>query len=154
LCAGALAAGVLVSHQPRTAAAAATCGTERWSVKTLSDGLAHRVNFKPKATTVTKLRKLTPTGTYARGKGVERTTFRIHVRLVETKLEDDQDYHLAVADPKHHGRTMIVEFPARNCTTHSLKRKQLRSARRAFATACGQPSSSSFHFRHGTDRGW
>jgi len=63
---------------------------------------------------------------------------------VEAKLEDDEDFHLVVADPHHRSRTMIVEFPSANCTRHSIKRKQMRRARAAFVRACGYPSSSYF----------
>ena len=149
LLAAALAAAVLTLHQSRARASAA-CGVERWAVKTLADRNAKRINFHPKSTSVSKLRRLAPTHSLNRGAGAERRTFRISARLVETKTEDDQDYHLVVADPKHSGRTMIVEFPARSCTSRSLKRRKMARARRAFANACGAPSTSSFHFLRGT----
>src|SRR5206468_3431733 len=60
-----------------------------------------------KPTTVSALRKKTPSGLGTRGVGVERTTYRIRARLVEYKLEEDSDIHLVVADPKHPARTMI-----------------------------------------------
>ncbi len=117
---------------------------ERWAVKTLADPGTRKVNFHPRKTTISALRRLTPTQTYSRATGVERRTYRIRARLVEAKLEQDEDFHLVVADPRHRSRTMIVEFPASNCTRHSLKRTQMRRARRAFINACGRPSSSSF----------
>lgn len=81
--------------------AALACGVERWAVKTLTDPQARLVNFHPRAITVSALRRLRPTGFYSRGPGVERRTYRIRVRLVETKLELDEDYHLVVADLRH-----------------------------------------------------
>jgi hypothetical protein len=74
---------------------------------------------------------------------VERRAYRVRALLVESKLEDDQDFHLVIAQPRHRSRTMIVEFPAGDCTRHSIKRKQMRRARAAFVRACGSPSSSS-----------
>src|SRR6266540_6528723 len=136
---------VLLTQPPASAQhAAAACGVERWAVKTLTDSDARKIDFHPRPTTVSALRRLTPTHTYARGPGVERRTYRIRARLVEAKLEDDEDFHLVVADPHHRSRTMIVEFPSANCTRHSIKRKQMRRARAAFVRACGYPSSSYF----------
>jgi len=128
------------------------CGIVRWPVKTLTDRAARLVNVHPRATTVSALLRLAPTNTYTRGRGVERTTYRIRARLVETKHEDDEDYHLVVADPRHSSQTMIVEFPANVCTrgAKSPRRRQMAQARAAFVRACGYPSSSSFHFLRGT----
>jgi hypothetical protein len=88
--------GLLVIHglgatQPR---AATRCGEERWAVKTLSDKREHLVKFKPKDTTVNRLRKEPSPGVGSdtpRIKGVETTNWRIKVDLVEMKLEDDHD---------------------------------------------------------------
>ncbi len=128
----------------------ATCGVERWAVKTLTDPAARFVNFHARPTTVSALRRLRPTGYGPRGPGVERTTYRVRARLVETKLEDDEDYHLVIADVRHPTQTMIVEFPAANCVRGAVHRKQIVGARAAFARACGYPSSGSFSYLRGT----
>jgi hypothetical protein len=47
-------------------------GAERWSVKTLTDRAARRINFRPRTTTVSTLRRLRSTGSSTRGYGVER----------------------------------------------------------------------------------
>jgi hypothetical protein len=120
------------------------CGVERWAVKTLTDPEARLINFHPRATTVSALRRLAPTGLSSRGPGVERRTYRIRARLVEAKLEEDEDYHLVVADHRHPAQTMIVEFPSANCTRRSLHRRQLLRARASLVRSCGPPSSSSF----------
>jgi hypothetical protein len=130
--------------------AMSTCGFERWAVKTLTDPRARLVNFRPRATTVSALRRLGPTGSYTRGAGVERRTYRVRARLVATKLEADQDFHLVIADLRRPNQTMIVEFPASNCTRHALRRKQMAAARAAFVRACGHPSSSSFTYLRGS----
>lgn len=90
-------------HPPaRAASSRLSCGVERWAVKTLADYDARKINFHPRRTTISTLRRLTPTHTYARGPGVERRTYRVRARLVEAKLEEDEDFHLVVADPRHH----------------------------------------------------
>lgn len=134
----------------RNSPTAALCGVERWAVKTLTDPEARLINFHPRATTVSALRRLAPTGLSSRGPGVERRTYRIRARLVEAKVEEDEDYHLVVADLRHPSQTMIVEFPSGNCTRHSLHRQQMLSARASFVRFCGSPSSSSFTHLRGT----
>src|SRR5213078_1104283 len=55
------------------------CGVERWSVKTLSDRATGRVDFDPKATTVSALRRKRSPGvgrSDPRLRGVETSTFR------------------------------------------------------------------------------
>ena len=96
------------------------------------------------------LRRLRPTNVGPRAPGVERTTFRFRARLVEMKLEEDEDYHLVIAGLSHRSRTMIVEFPAAGCVRHALHRKQIIRARAALVRACGYPSSSSFTPLNGT----
>jgi hypothetical protein len=150
--------GVPTSLTARHAAAAVlaptpACGVERWPVKTLADPDAPHVNLKPKSTTIAKLRKLTVVigieGT--RGIGTERTTFRVHARLVEFKFEADSDIHLVIADPRT-GETMIGEFPAASCDHGALPgvRNKIQKARVALVHACGFPPNSSYQPIHGT----
>src|SRR4051794_38031010 len=89
------------------------CGVERWPIKTLSDRAAQRVSFRPKYTTVHRLRTLSSPGVGSgtpRITGVETTTYRIRAQLVEMKREDDRDIHLVIAEPHRRSATMIVEF--------------------------------------------
>jgi hypothetical protein len=146
----ALALGVLTLLAARNFAQAeptsrksAACGRERWSVKTLTDPAARLINFHPRHTTVSALRRLAPTGLSVRGVGAERTTYTIRARLSEAKLEEDEDYHLVVTDLRHHSQTMILEFPSGDCTRRSMRRQQMARARAAFVRACGSPSSTS-----------
>jgi hypothetical protein len=76
---------------------------------------------------------------------VEQTTYKIRVRLVAAKVEDDSDIHLVVADPRT-GGTMIVELPALGCTTGASAANRLRMerARAAFLRACHDPGNGSF----------
>jgi hypothetical protein len=149
---GLLQGGGAVS--PR-AAAAATCGVERWPVKTLSDKRERLVNFKPKNSSVGRLgKKPAPHvgSNTPRIKGVETTTYRVKARLVEMKLEDDHDIHLVIAVPSAPSKTMIVEFPDTTCNgaSSSPKKAKMARARSSIIAACGQPSSSHFTHLNGT----
>ena len=137
--------------QPPSAHIAATCGEERWPVKTLSDPREKLVNYKPHDSSIGRLRKkphphVGPNT--KRIKGVETANYRVAARLVEMKLEDDHDIHLVIAVPSAPKKTMIVEFPDTTCNgaSSSPKRAKMASARSAVIAACGQPSSS--HFTH------
>jgi hypothetical protein len=143
-----LAASAALATRPSKAATKSACGVERWRVKTLSDTMAGRVNFLPHATSVRALRRLRPPTSLpntARVRPVETTTYRIHARLIESKFEEDSDFHLVIADPRT-GGTMIVEFPAFYCTltTKRVLRLRMQAARLAFIRACGLPPSSDF----------
>jgi hypothetical protein len=122
------------------------CGVERWSVKTLADPAGRRLTLSPKATTIRALRRATVPGYLGlrRGRGVERTTFRVHAKLVEMKLEDDSDIHLVIADPSRTGAAMIAELPAKSCTAGAtpIARTKMNRARTALIAACGAPSQS------------
>jgi hypothetical protein len=122
---------------------AAACGVEAWSVKTLSDPAAAQVDLRPRATTVRALTALRPPGNIGtRMPGAEMHTWRIRVRLLWQKLEQDSDVHLVVADPKT-GRTMIAELPSPDCVGASAgDAAHMAAARKALAAACGAPTTS------------
>jgi hypothetical protein len=123
-----------------------SCGSRRWPVKTLSDALASRVDYRPLDRKVTYLRSLRPPGDVftwgpykSRTKGVERHTYRIAVRLVEATRESDSDIHLVVASPDAISKTMIVELPDTTCNgaAKSAHRDEMKSARARFLADCG-----------------
>jgi hypothetical protein len=122
------------------------CGVERWSVKTLADPAGRRLSLIPRTTTIRALRKRQAPSYLGlrRGRGVERTTFRVRAKLVEMKLEDDSDIHLVIADPRRTGATMIAELPNASCTAGATPRARamMRQARNAFVAACGAPTTS------------
>jgi hypothetical protein len=133
------------------AGAAATCGVERWAVKTLSDPQAGQVNFTPQDSSIGRLRnKPDPhtTSSTPRLDGVEKTTYRVKARLLEFKREDDHDIHLVVSVPSARSKTMIVEFPDPTCpgARDSAKKTQMGRARSAVTRACGQPPGPSGDF--------
>ena len=127
---------------------AASCGVERWSIKTLQDPAGRALNLSAyKTTTVSALRsqpvKRGPGG--SRGAGVESTVFKLRARLVEAKLESDSDIHLVIRDLASNG-TMIVEFPLVTCASSATAgaKTRMKNARSAFVAACGMPSDTSF----------
>jgi hypothetical protein len=126
----------------------ARCGVERWTVKTLQDSRASRIDFTPVHATVAGLRLLEPPGVGRSSPRLtgEFTTYRVKVRLRSFKLEDDSDIHLVVSDPSGASKTMIVEFPNTGCIKKAGLKSQARMsrARRALIRACGAPPSSGF----------
>jgi Bacterial Ig-like domain (group 2) len=89
------------------------CGVERWSVKTLSDPLATAVNlFQSQATTI---RELNVQPVHCSGLPTGRTfsqefqVYEVLGRITLVRLEDDRDYHVALADPDNPAFTMVTE---------------------------------------------
>ena len=118
------------------------CGSERWSVKTLTDTAATKVVFDAlKSRTVEKLRHLKPPSplkpSTPRKRGTERTVYRVTARLLSMRKEDDSDIHLVLADAKL-GGSMIAEFPASSCTVgaDATERTAMDQARDDLAAAC------------------
>ena len=131
------------------------CGTERWPVKTLSDQDAAQVNFTPVQSSVAELRSLSAPPSLPQSSRVapELTVFTVTAQVVEMKLEEDRDIHLVVAEPSDPTATMITEFPeADQCSgaVASAHAQEMRTARAAFVSAFGQPSSSQFTNLTGT----
>jgi len=115
----------------------------------MSDSQASHVNLTAHSTSISALRaKAAPAslGT-TRIAPVELTTYRVHARLVEFKLESDSDIHLVVADPST-GGSMIVELPLLSCVSSAPAgvAQRIAAARHALISACGQPPST--HFAH------
>jgi hypothetical protein len=131
----------------------ATCGAERWAVKTLSDTRVGEVNFTPHDTSVGRLRNKPDPHTKSstpRIDGVETTTYRVKARLIEFKREDDRDIHLVISVPSAKSKTMIVEFPDTSCNgaSSSPKKSQMASARSALTKSCGQALGPSSDFKN------
>jgi hypothetical protein len=153
----ALATGIVVAvlqaEPAQPSSTVATCGVERWSVKTLTDVRAGLVR-RQRVTTVDALRALRPSANASglRAAPVETTIWSVRASLLASKIEADDDIHLVVAQPGRPTRTMIVEFPAPACTlgASSLRRTQMRAARASFIVACGQPSDFRFNSLTGT----
>jgi hypothetical protein len=139
------------------ASAAMACGEWRWPVKTLSDPDAGKVHYGTILNRkVPALRKLTPpsnmSGDSPRFHGVERNVYRLHVALIEAKVEDDHDIHLVVAGPAAKAKTMIVEFPSVKCdgAAQSHHRQAMARSRNHLLADCGTIPSTKFVKLKGT----
>jgi hypothetical protein len=133
-----------VAAQPSRSGA--TCGVERWAVKTLSDPAASTINFHAKATSVDALRAKVVQATDSstpRTPPVETTVYRVHATLLEARREADHDIHLVIAQPGAPTHKMIVEFPDPTCpgAASSIKETQIAKARAAFIATCGAPAA-------------
>ncbi len=88
------------------------CGSWRWSVKTLSDPKASKVNFNPVGRTV-QLHALNPPDNLKtstpRTAPIETQVFRVRARLMEYTREADHDFHIVVAAPNDSSKTMVAE---------------------------------------------
>jgi hypothetical protein len=132
---------------PRVAEAAVKCGTERWSIKTLSDPDAEKVNYKPEHRTVQYLRTLPRPDVHEdspRLRPYEFRSYRVRAKLLLAAKEDDHDFHVVIGQPHHGKRRMIVEFPDPQCKgpAGSIKRDAMARARRQLLNACGTIGSS------------
>jgi hypothetical protein len=131
---------------PSQAGCGPTCGEERWAVKTLSDPDASTVDFTPVSQTLAGLVALpAPTGSSetSRLNPTERTTFKVHARLVGYKIEfeprtnkGDHDFHIVIADIQDPTKTMVVEIPDPVCggVCASVKLNDIKSVRSDFPT--------------------
>ena len=98
------------------------CGTERWSLKTLSDSDADSfTSEEPKEMTVSELiTQRAPSKLPATSRvPFEKTLVKVHALLIGWKVESgatgDQDFHMVIADPDDTGKQMIVEVPSPDC---------------------------------------
>jgi hypothetical protein len=107
------------------------CGTERWSVKTLSDGDRWQVDLTPRYRTIKQLNALTkPAHLPANGRVAdERKVYRVTATVFATITEDDGDIHLALRGGD--GSTMIAEAPEPACTVGARDRPEIKAARLA-----------------------
>jgi hypothetical protein len=101
---------------PHPGATAASCGVERWSVKTGTDADSGKITLgSTTATSISFLTGLAAPGTLPANNRIsptETTVYQLQVTLVEYKLETDSDYHLVLSDGSH---TMIAEIPDPAC---------------------------------------
>jgi hypothetical protein len=129
---------------PHPGATAASCGVERWSVKTGTDADISKINLgSTTSTTIANLDALSAPGTLPANNRVsptETTVFQLQATLVEYKLESDSDYHLVLSDGGSH--TMIAEIPDPTCVgSGSPLLSRITSSRNAF-NAKFTPTSS------------
>lgn len=134
---GFVAAALLLGLQLREArlppASAASlralCGSERWSVKTLSDGDRFTVDLTPRSRTIKQLNALVkPAVLPANGRvATERKVYRVTATVTAKITENDSDIHLALTGSD--GSTMIAEAPEPACSRNALDRNAINAAR-------------------------
>jgi hypothetical protein len=129
-------------HEGTRTIQGATCGIERWQVKTLSDPDARQVVFAVRPATVRYLGSLraNPGGQDSRGP-LETRVFGVQARLVSVKRESDSDYHLILSEA---GATMIAEMPLTACTSGAQHRYAMSTARAELERAVGGPVGESW----------
>ena len=115
----------------------ASCGVERWPVKTLTDSGARLVDLAVHPATVRYLGSLAASagGQDSRGP-LESRVFGVRARLVGVKRSADSDYHLILRDG---GATMIAEMPFAGCTLGAQYRYAMTTARAKLERAFGGP---------------
>lgn len=134
---GLVAAALLVGLQLRQSelppAAAgplrALCGSERWSVKTFTDGDRYQVDLTPRYRTIKQLNKLVrPASRPANGRTpAELKVYRVTAIAFKTINEDDGDIHLALRGSD--GSTLIAEAPEPACSIGARDRAAINAAR-------------------------
>ena len=134
LCVGIVAVRRVGASQEEAEAELAACGTERWSIKTGTDGGASAIDLTHAAqTTVATMRLWGPPGNLpvdSRVSPFETTLLSVDATLTEYKLEDDSDFHLVIRDA--FGNTMIAEIPSPACVTTGPFAALIASARADF----------------------
>jgi len=121
------------------------CGSDRWSVKTLSDPDAPKVNMTPQVTTVTWLRsQLRPVDApqNARIAPIEMQAFQVTARLVAFGEQADRDVHVILSDLHDPSVTMITEIPSLSCAgaCSSAHAVSFRDARLSLTSRFGDPT--------------
>jgi hypothetical protein len=129
-------------HEATRLIGAATCGIERWPVKTLADANKNQVSFVVHRATVHSLGSLTPTpgGQDSRGR-LEERVYRVSANLVKVKREADSDYHLVLQTGMSR---MIAEMPLDACTAGGTHRQAESAARLTLEKALGGPVGTSW----------
>jgi hypothetical protein len=137
-------AGADEEHEATKAVRGATCGVERWPVKTLADPQARQIDFAVHPATIRYLGSLaaTPGSQDSRGP-LETRVFGVEARLMRVKRESDSDYHLILAEG---GATMIAEMPFAGCTSGAQHRYAMTLARVALERAAGGPIGGSWTY--------
>jgi hypothetical protein len=129
-------------HEATRTIRGATCGFERWPVKTLTDPGARKVNFTVHSATVRYLGSLrVSAGGQDSRSPLESRVFGVQARLVGVKREVDSDYHLMLSES---GATMIAEMPFAGCTAGAQHRYAMTTARGELERAVGGPIGDSW----------
>jgi hypothetical protein len=159
-------AAVHSPHKAQSAGLAECTGEYRWDIKTLSDDQAKGVDLQPVDAGVADFSKdKKPPGfkSSIRNAPLELTNYRVKAKLKEArwvneagtakKKGGDLDIHLVITALTNPKKTMIVEFPFKDCIqgASSLLKKRMVRARTAFMKKCtGGTPRTQFHNLSGT----
>jgi len=123
------------------------CGTERWAIKTLTDSNSADVaKARPTDSSVSELTSKEAPARLpqnSRVAPIENQQFTIKALLIAWKEEagahGDHDFHLVLADPQDHSKTMIAEVPSPQCASAcaSASVDAFTAARQALTTELG-----------------
>ena len=126
LSAATLATSAAMAAPTSHATSNATCGVERWTVKTLQD----RPRLLPARKTTIHFLVTRPAPAHIPDTRLpfERHVYTVVARVVLVRAEDDSDLHVVL---QHGGNHMITEAPSPSCDRHAtpLRRRQMRVAR-------------------------
>lgn len=133
-CLSAYLSALLVVPLGSADAQATACGRERWSVKTLVDRDAARVDLVAVPTTIAALVSLPEPRERPPADGraeLERRVFRVRAVLVERRPQSaDGDIHLVLADPADRSRRLIAEVPDSACAVGGRHASDFAEVRR------------------------
>jgi len=117
-----------------------SCKADRAVVGTMRDTAASEVRLAAVATAVRRLERLRFDGSSSaqRGLGVERTVYRLEVRLLRARLVNRSEWELVIGDLST-GATLVAGFPGHDCTVGAGAdvRAKMGAARAALVRACG-----------------
>jgi hypothetical protein len=124
------------------------CGSNRWTLKTLSDVDAGKVDSvsiqKKTVANLTALPKPSKRPKCNRVAPTEMQTFEVEANLTEIGTEKDKDFHMVIADLGDPSKTMIVEIPDSACQGACASKhfKDFMDARTVFIAHCGAPTKN------------
>ena len=127
-------------------ASAQDCGTERWTIKTLSDADTSIVRFDTViVSSVTEQTRLARQviGMSDPRYSTETTVYRITGLLTDFKRETDQDLHLVIRDPLTDS-SMVIEIPSDTCPSARVTSRAplYEAARQWIRTNAGNPTTA------------
>jgi hypothetical protein len=94
------------------------CGTDRWSIKTLTDRDRDRIDFTVRPATVAALGRLrAPASRHPtrRNSVHERRVYCVEAFVIEARPQEDGDLHLSLIDAEDGRSEMIAEVPDPRC---------------------------------------
>jgi len=138
--------GVIFAQNPP--ACGVKCGSDRWTLKTLTDVDVQNVDFtgiqKKTVAQLTALPKPNKRPKQNRVPPTELQTLEVEANLTEFGAEkNDRDFHIVIADVGDPSKTMIIEIPDSACqgACASAHLAEFLDARKAFITHCGAPTT-------------